>query len=622
MIRAHRMPFGATVNDGGGVAFSLWAPSAGDVRLEHRPVGGENSTHPMARDAQGWHTLTLPEAAHGDSYRFHLPDGTAVPDPASRFNPEDVHGPSVVIDPRHHHWRDDAWRGRPWEEAVVYELHIGAFTAEGTFNAARERLGDLAELGVTAIELMPLADFPGRRNWGYDGVLQFAPDASYGTPDELKALVDAAHGLGLMVLLDVVYNHFGPEGNYLHAYCPEFFNPAHRTPWGSAINFDGEGARTVRDFFIHNALYWVEEYRFDGLRMDAIHAISDSSHPHIVQEIREALQAGPGRERHIHLVLENDANQASMLARDGHGMPVAGTAQWNDDLHHAVHVLATGERDGYYADYADDPVCRFACALAEGFVYQGQPSAFRNGERRGEPSTRLPSQAFVSFLQTHDQVGNRAFGERLHALGDPVLTRAAMACLLLSPHVPMLFMGDEFAASTPFLYFCDFGPELALAVSVGRRSEFGGFAAFKDEAARARIPDPNAESTILASKLNWRERGSRTHFARFSEVQQLLELRRRLIVPHLAGSTGAGVYLCENGTLRVHWDLGPPQEGREGRTAVRLHLLAHFGDGPAAAALAPPGALVYSSGVQHAEPGALLLERGAVLATLEGMHGG
>ncbi|WP_422086115.1 malto-oligosyltrehalose trehalohydrolase [Variovorax sp.] len=623
MNRAHRMPFGATVRDGGGVAFALWAPSAGDVRLEHRPVGGENTTHPMTRDAQGWHTLTLPEAAHGDSYRFHLPDGTAVPDPASRFNPEDVHGPSVVTDPRRHQWRDDAWRGRPWEEAVVYELHIGAFTAEGTFNAARERLGDLAELGVTAIELMPLADFPGRRNWGYDGVLQFAPDASYGTPDELKALVDAAHGMGLMVLLDVVYNHFGPEGNYLHAYCPEFFNPAHRTPWGSAINFDGEGARTVRDFFIHNALYWVEEYRFDGLRMDAIHAISDSSHPHIVQEIREALQAGPGRERHIHLVLENDANQASMLARDGHGVPVAGTAQWNDDLHHAVHVLATGERDGYYADYADDPVCRFACALAEGFVYQGQPSAFRNGERRGEPSTRLPSQAFVSFLQTHDQVGNRAFGERLHALGDPVLTRAAMACLLLSPHVPMLFMGDEFAASTPFLYFCDFGPELAKAVSDGRRSEFGGFAAFKDEAARARIPDPNAESTFLASKLNWRERGSRAHFARFSEVQQLLELRHRLIVPHLAGSTGAGVYLCENGTLRVHWDLGPPQEGREGRTATRLHLLAHLGDGPAAAAVSPPGTLVYSSsGAQQSEPGALLLERGAVHATLEDMRGG
>ncbi|WP_285411117.1 malto-oligosyltrehalose trehalohydrolase [Variovorax sp. efr-133-TYG-130] len=622
MNRAHRMPFGATVREDGGVAFALWAPSGGDVRLEHRPVGGENTTHPMARDAQGWHTLTLPGAAHGDGYRFHLPDGTAVPDPASRFNPEDVHGPSVVIDPRRHQWRDDAWRGRPWEEAVVYELHIGAFTAEGTFNAARERLGDLAELGVTAIELMPLADFPGRRNWGYDGVLQFAPDASYGTPDELKALVDAAHGLGLMVLIDVVYNHFGPEGNYLHAYCPEFFNPAHRTPWGSAINFDGPGARTVRDFFIHNALYWVEEYRFDGLRMDAIHAIRDDSHPHIVQEIRDALQAGPGRERHIHIVLENDTNQASMLARDGHGVPVAGTAQWNDDLHHAVHVLATGERDGYYADYADDPVCSFACALAEGFVYQGQPSAFRNGERRGEPSTRLPSQAFVSFLQTHDQVGNRAFGERLHALGDPVLTRAAMACLLLSPHVPMLFMGDEFAASTPFLYFCDFGPELAKAVSDGRRSEFGGFAAFKDEAARARIPDPNAESTFLASKLNWRERGSRAHFARFSEVQQLLELRRRLIVPHLAGSTGAGVFLCENGTLRVHWDLGPPREGHEGRTATRLHLFAHFGDGPDAAAVSPPGTLVYSSGARQAEPGAMLLERGAVHATLEDMRGG
>jgi len=621
MKRAHRMPFGATVGEDG-VAFALWAPSAGDVRLEHRPVGGENTTHPMARDAQGWHTLTLAEAGHGDGYRFHLPGGAAVPDPASRFNPEDVHGPSVVIDARHFQWHDEAWRGRPWEEAVVYELHIGAFTAEGTFNAARERLGELAELGVTAIELMPLADFPGRRNWGYDGVLQFAPDASYGTPDELKALVDAAHGLGLMVLLDVVYNHFGPEGNYLHAYCPEFFNAAHRTPWGSAINFDGEGARTVRDFFIHNALYWVEEYRFDGLRMDAIHAIRDDSHPHIVQEIREALQAGPGRDRHIHLVLENDANQASMLARDGHGVPVAGTAQWNDDLHHAVHVLATGERDGYYADYADDPVCRFACALAEGFIYQGQPSAFRNGERRGESSTRLPSQAFVSFLQTHDQVGNRAFGERLHALGDPVLTRAAMACLLLSPHVPMLFMGDEFAASTPFLYFCDFGPELAEAVSNGRRAEFGGFAAFADEAARARIPDPNDEATFLASKLNWRERGSRAHFARFSEVQQLLALRRRWIVPHLAGSTGAGVFSCENDTLRVQWDLGPPEEGREGLTAMRLHLLAHFGDAPTGPVVAPPGAVIHSGGVRLLEPGAVQLERGAVHATLEDMHGG
>jgi maltooligosyltrehalose trehalohydrolase len=605
----HAMPFGATVHDGG-VAFALWAPSQDIVHLEHRPMGGEHASHAMARDADGWHRLDLAGATHGDGYRFQLPDGTAVPDPASRFNPGDVHGPSVVTDPCRYAWRDGAWRGRPWEEAVVYELHVGAFTAEGTFDAARERLVELAELGVTAVELMPLADFPGKRNWGYDGVLQFAPDASYGTPDELKALVDAAHGLGLMVLLDVVYNHFGPEGNYLHGYCPEFFNPAHRTPWGSAINFDGPGARTVRDFFVHNALYWVEEFRFDGLRMDAIHAVRDSSHPHIVQEIREALSAGPGRERHVHLVLENDANQASMLARDGHGLPVAGTAQWNDDLHHAVHVLATGERDGYYADYADDPVCRLACALAEGFIYQGQPSVFRNGERRGEPSTRLPPQAFVSFLQTHDQVGNRAFGERIHALGDPVRLRAAMACLLLSPHVPMLFMGDEFAASTPFLYFCDFGPELAEAVSNGRRSEFGGFAGFADEAARARIPDPNAESTFLASKLNWRERGARKHFEQFSEVQQLLALRRRLIVPRLAGSAGAGIFLCENGTLRVHWDLG----------SGRLHMLAHFGEAPSEPVAATPGTGVYSHGA-HAEGATLRLDSGAVHVTLEDAHG-
>ena len=608
--RVHRMPFGATAQ-ADGVEFALWAPSAEGIVLEH-----QSTPLPMTREG-GWHRLTVPGAKPGDSYSYRLMDGTRVPDPASRYNPDDVHGPSVVTDPKRFTWTDDAWRGRPWEEAVVYELHIGTFTEEGSFNAARERLGALAELGITAIELMPLADFPGRRNWGYDGVLQFAPDASYGTPDDLKRLVDTAHSLGLMVLLDVVYNHFGPEGNYLHAYCPEFFNAGHRTPWGSAINFDGPGSRTVRDFFIHNTLYWIEEFRFDGLRMDAIHAIHDETRPHIVQEIREAIDAGPARERHVHLVLENDTNQASMLMRDGRGLPVAGTAQWNDDLHHAVHVLATGERDGYYADYADDPVCRFALALAEGFIYQGQPSAFRHGEARGEPSTRLPPQAFVSFLQTHDQVGNRAFGERIHSLGDPVLVRAAMACLLLSPHVPMLFMGDEFAASTPFQYFCDFGPDLAAAVSEGRRSEFGGFAAFKDEAARARIPDPNDEATFLASKLRWRERGTRAHFSRLSEVQQLLSLRHRYIVPRLAGMAGAGIYRCENDMLRVQWDLEPEAEGAP---PMRLHMLAHFGSEPATGIEMPPGEAIYSDGVQ-AHEGTQQLARGAVHVTLEAVHG-
>jgi maltooligosyltrehalose trehalohydrolase len=342
--------------------------------------------------------------------------------------------------------------------------------------------------------------------------------------------------------------------------------------------------------------------------MDAIHAIRDGSSKHIVQEIREALDAGPARERHVHLVLENDANQASMLARDGSGRPVAGTAQWNDDLHHAVHTLATGERDGYYVDYADDPPAAFARALAEGFVYQGQPSPFRGGEPRGEPSTQLPPTAFVSYLQTHDQVGNRAFGERIHALGDPVLVRAAFACLLLAPHVPMFFMGDEFAASSPFLYFCDFGPELASAVAEGRRAEFGGFAAFADEAARARIPDPNAEETFRASKLRWRERGTQPHFVRLCEVQQLLDLRHRLLVPHLAGAHRTGTFRAEAGIIQLNWELA----------GKRLHLLANLGMQPAVQAAAPRGAVIYSAG-SEADAAGLRLERGAVHATLEDM---
>lgn len=613
MKHAHAMPFGASVLSGGGVHFALWAPGVEKIMLESGPDAGA-LTHPMARSADGWHQLTLPGALAGDHYRYCLPDGLRVPDPASRCNPGDVHGASQVIDPQAYLWRHDSWRGRPWQEAVIYELHVGAFTPEGTFAAAQCRLAALAELGITAVELMPLAEFPGRRNWGYDGVLPFAPDASYGTPDELKALIDTAHGLGLMVLLDVVYNHFGPEGNYLHAYCPHFFNPAHQTPWGAAINYDGADSRTVRDFFVHNAIYWVEEFQFDGLRLDAIHAIRDNSERHIVREICEALRAGPGRERQVHVVLENDANQASFLSRDASGDPLAATAQWNDDLHHAVHVLATGETDGYYADYADAPVAQLGRALAQGFIYQGQPSPFRHGERRGEPSTQLPLAAFVSFLQSHDQVGNRAFGQRIHALGDPVLVRAALACVLLSPHIPMLFMGEEFAASTPFLYFCDFGPALADAVSRGRRAEFSRFAAFASEATQAGIPDPNMETTFLASKLRWEERDTAPHKDWLDHVRHLLHLRQRRLVPLLAGQQGAGRFHCEGETLSVQWPLdhtGTPAKG------ACLHLLAHFGPQPRVGVVAPPGERLYGTGLE-AEAGATLrLARGAVVLTLQ-----
>jgi len=557
------MPFGAQRRPDGTTGFRLWAPGCAELVLEIGERGADADAAfsvaravPMRAIAGGWHEHVASDVAPGALYRYRLPDGLCVPDPASRFNPLDVHGPSALWDPQGYRWNDAKWRGRPWSEAVIYELHVGTFTAQGTFAAARERLAGLAELGVTVVELMPVADFPGRRNWGYDGVLPFAPDASYGTPDDLKSLVDRAHELGLMVLLDVVYNHFGPEGNYLHAYAGPFFDATRHTPWGAAIDFDGPSSRVVRDFFVHNALYWVEEFRFDGLRMDAGHAIDDRSRPDIVTEIAQALRGGPGRDREVHLVLENDRNQATYLARDAAGSPTQASAQWNDDVHHAFHVLLTGQCDGYYADYADAPLARLGRGLAEGFVYQRDPSEFRGGELRGEPSAHLPPQAFVDFLQTHDQIGNRAFGERLDALADQDLMPAALACLLLSPAVPMLFMGEEWGASTPFLFFCDFGPELASAVSNGRREEFGRFEAFRDPQARSRIPDPNARGTFEASRLDWDERARAPHREREALVRELLGVRARRIVPRLPGTRGGGAWEVEEDLLTLRWTLG------------------------------------------------------------------
>lgn len=612
MKRRHAMPFGAEVLAEGGVRFRLWAPSIERVVLE-RARGDGWQDHAMQRAEDGWHEARLARAAAGDRYRYRLPDGLRVPDPASRLNPDDVHGPSEVVDPGAYAWRDADWTGRPWHEAVVYELHLGTFTPEGTLAAARDRLPGLAELGITAVELMPLADFPGHRNWGYDGVLPFAPDASYGTPDDLRRFVESAHALGLMVLLDVVYNHLGPEGNYLPAYCPEFFNPAHQTPWGAAINFDGAGARTVRDFFVHNALYWIEEYGFDGLRMDAVHAIRDDSTPPIVEEICNALRQGPGRRRQVHVVLENDLNQAHRLERGDDGAPLAATAQWNDDLHHAAHVLLTGETDGYYADYASRPLEQFGLALAQGFIYSGQPSAFRGGEARGEPCTHLPLGAFVSFLQTHDQVGNRAMGERIDALADPLLVMAARSCVLLSPHTPMLFMGEEYAATTPFQFFCDFGPELAAAVTAGRRAEFGRFAAFAGEAAQARIPDPNDPATFADSRLDAKQAAQAPHAAALAITRELLRVRRAELMPRLADGARAHQWSCEGDALRLAWRLGA-----DDGPGVLLHLVANFGADDAELAW-PPGRVIHRLRVDDAAPpgGLLRLPRGGVCATLE-----
>ena len=604
------MPFGCELHTTRGARFRLWAPSSAAATLELTQPDAREPIRYAMRKHHGWHEINVPDAGAGASYRYLVETrergALAVPDPASRSNPEGVHGASMIVDPKGYAWRACEWRGRSWPDAVVYELHIGTFTPEGTFAAALDRLADLKQLGVTALQIMPLAAFPGARNWGYDGVLQFAPAPCYGSPAELKTFIDGAHELGMMVMLDVVYNHFGPEGNYLHAYCPEFFNPAHRTPWGAAINFDGDGSRTVRDFFLHNALYWIEEYRFDGLRLDAIHAMRDQSNPHILAEIAAAIGAGPGLSRQVHLILENNANQTRYLERDADGAPRIAAAQWDDDVHHALHVLLSGEADGYYADYAAEPLKMLGRSLAEGFAYQGEYSTFRD-RVRGEPSAQLPPAAFVAFLQNHDMVGNRALGERISAFAEPRLIPAAYACLLLSPQVPMLFMGEEFAASTPFMFFCDFGPDLALSVSNGRQREFKSFAAFADDAAVARIPDPNAESTFIDSKLLWQERLTPPHRERLDFVRELLALRRHYLAPHLSGRVRAGSFAIVNDVLRVEWRLA------DGKSWC---LMAHFGDHAVYAALPETGTQVFSLRCEAAAAPHARLEPGAVIATL------
>lgn len=582
--RRHDMPFGAQITPKG-VTFRLWAPSCGKVKLCL-----ENGQHgpalPMTACGGGWFGLTVPRAGAGTRYCFEVNDGQHVPDPASRFNPNDVHGESEVIDPVAFNWQDGAWRGRPWEEAVVYELHVGAFSPEGTFEGVRKRLDYLVELGVTAIELMPVADFPGARNWGYDGVLPFAPDSSYGRPEDLKALIQTAHAKGLMMLLDVVYNHFGPEGNFLHLYAKQFFNERHHTPWGAAINFDVPGSGTVREFFIHNALYWLEEYHFDGLRLDAVQAISDDSERHILTELADRVHASIGSGRQVHLILENDANAAHHLGPDRY------VAQWNDDIHHALHVLCTGEADGYYVDYADEPIRHLGRCLAEGFAYQGAASHYRDHAPRGEASAHLPPQSFVSFLQCHDQVGNRAFGERITDIASKPAVRAAAALYLLAPAIPMLFMGEEFAATSPFRYFCDFGGELREAVTQGRRREFGQFAHFADPVMLATIPDPNLEQTFLLSKLDWGSLDEQIQAGWLAYYRNLLKLRWKFIVPRLGGMSGrAGAFeVLAPAVLRVTWHLG------DGST---LRLLANFSSETFRTA-APNGESVFATSAEAA----------------------
>ena len=547
----HHMPFGAELVAPAAVRFSLWAPGAQNISVE---LEGESEPLPLRKTEDGWHELVTPRAAEGSRYRFVLPDGVRVPDPASRFQPQDVHGPSEVIDGASYAWHDAGWQGRVWTEAVIYELHIGTFTPEGTFLAAIDKLGHLVDLGVTAIQLMPIADFSGRRNWGYDGVLPYAPDSSYGRPEDLKALVEAAHLRGLMVLLDVVYNHFGPDGNYLSLYAPQFFTDRHKTPWGDAINYDSEGSHTVRQFAVHNALYWLEEFHLDGLRLDAVHQIKDDNPEHLLDEIARRIRA---REwgRQIHLILENELNEAERLCRDERGEPLEFTAQWNDDIHHVLHTAATLEDHSYYQDYAGktDMLGR---ALAEGFAFQGQVMECIGCER-GEPSAQLPPTAFVAFMQNHDQIGNRAFGDRLSTIASSETVHAIAAAYLLSPQIPMLFMGEEWGTRRPFPFFCDFPGELGQLVREGRREEFAALPEFQDPQERERIPDPGADETFYSAKLAWDEPGQPEYSAWLDWYKRILQARREQISPLLGriGSNAGHFEVLAPGAVRVYWNV-------------------------------------------------------------------
>jgi len=534
--------FGAWLTDDG-ASFRLWAPAARHVDLIlEKP-------RPMQPRGDGWYCLEVAGASACARYNYRIDDEIDVPDPASAFQPEDVSGPSELIDHDSFAWRARNWRGRPWVETVLIETHAGTFTHAGTYRAMVEKLDHLAATGITALELMPLADFAGARGWGYDGVLWYAPDSAYGRPEDLKTLIDEAHLRGLMVFLDVVYNHFGPEGNFLDRYAPAFFTGAH-TPWGSAIDYR---VLQVRAFDIESSLCWVRDYRFDGLRLDAVnHIVTSPGEGSMLHELSVAVgQLAAETGRHIHLVVENGNNVAGLL--DPAEDPPRGKyrAQWNDDYHHAFHVLLTGENRGYYGDFQRSPTGDIARALGSGFIYQGEFAPFWN-RRRGQPSGGLPPTAFVNFLQNHDQIGNRALGERLESIADGKAIEAALVITLLAPMIPLLFMGEEWGSKVPFPFFCDFKGALAEAVRAGRRREYGwAFATHGDV-----VPDPLDPATFRAARLDWEARNNGRCGERLALVHRLLSIRRQEIVPRLEGAAFGRAHSRDDGLLVAHWRMG------------------------------------------------------------------
>jgi maltooligosyltrehalose trehalohydrolase len=518
--------------DGHATTFCVWAP---DHRLVAVVVDDTGRTRPLTASDTGYWSATFDDIGPGHRYRYRLDedDARTFPDPASRFQPLGVHGPSEVIDPAAFAWTDAHWVAPVLPDLVFYELHVGTFTPQGTFRGVVEQLDHLASLGVTAIELMPLADFPGNRNWGYDGTALFAPARAYGRPDDLRALVDAAHGRGLAVFVDVVYNHLGPDGNYLRAFSTRYFNAAHTTPWGDAINLDRDGSHDVRRFLIENALRWIREYHADGLRLDATQALIDDGPEHFLSELTRTVRARAGRA--VHLVAEDNRNLAQLVLppeRSGFGLD----AVWADDFHHQIRVHTAHDREGYYAAYRGTTT-DIATTMRQGWFFTGAAMSLPASAARGTPTIGIDPCRFVICLQNHDQIGNRADGARLHHQVDLATFRALTALMLLAPETPLLFMGQEWAATTPFLYFTDHHAELGALVTEGRRAEFSGFSAFHDPAQRAAIPDPQSLETFERSRLAWDEPERSPHREMLTLYRQLLTLRKQLAPGRL--DTGA-----------------------------------------------------------------------------------
>ncbi len=536
-----RFPIGAEPLETGGVHFRVWAPrrQAVEVVLESGGEGnGKSLIHPLTAEGSGYFSGTVAEAGPGTLYRYRLDGDAAFPDPASRFQPDGPHGPSQVIDPDTFAWTDRDWRGPAFEGQVFYELHIGTFTPEGTWRAAAEWLPSLVELGITVLEVMPVADFSGTFGWGYDGVNLYAPTRLYGTPDDMRGFVDRAHSLGLAVILDVVYNHLGPDGNYLALYSEDYFTDRHETDWGRPINFDDENSGPVREFFAENAGYWIDEYHLDGLRLDATQNIYDDSPEHILTMIGRRAHAA-ARGRRILLTAENEEQQVRLIQpveRGGYGLDMI----WNDDFHHSARVAATGRSEGYYTDYRGAPQ-EFISAAKYGFLFQGQYNT-RQAKHRGTPTFGIEPSAFVTFLQNHDQVANSATGARLHQTTAPGCYRALTALFLLGPGTPLLFQGQEFAASSPFVYFADQQPELAELTFRGRKHFLSQFRSLVTHVMQERIPRPSDPATFQRSKLDQGERAR--HTEAMALHRDLLRLRREeplFHVPRRGGLDGAAL---------------------------------------------------------------------------------